>query len=99
MYQRNCENPPVNRDMPPISGRISWSRQLMRRIRSPMDIFERHPSCLKTTEAAKIIRSFNQLATVLVEFEILYHKGWLKQVEIARTGWLYAASNIIVGTV
>ena len=86
MYQRNCENPPVHRDVPPISGRISWARQLMRRIRNPMDIFERHPSCLKTQEAIKVICNFNQLAAVLVEFEILYHKGWLKQVEIAKTG-------------
>ena len=90
MYQRHSENPPVHRDVPPISGRISWARQLMRRIRNPMNIFERHPSCLKTPEAFKIIRNFNQLATVLVEFEILYHKGWLKQVEIAKTGEWYS---------
>lgn len=51
-----------------------------------MDIFQKHTSCLKTPEAAKIIRNFNQLATVLVEFEILYHNGWLKQVEVAKTG-------------
>ena len=89
MYQRNCANPPVHRDVPPISGRISWARQLMRRIRNPMDKFEQHPSCLKTPEAFKIIRNFNQLATVLVEFEILYHNGWLKQVEVAKTGLFY----------
>ena len=53
-----------------------------------MDIFQKHPSCLKTPEAAKIIRNFNQLATVLVEFEILYHNGWLKQVEVAKTGMI-----------
>lgn len=89
MYQWHCENPPVHRDVPPISGRISWARQLMRRIRNPMDIFECHPSCLKTPEAIKIICNFNQVATVLVEFEILYHKGWLKQVEIAKTGMYF----------
>ena len=76
----------MHRDVPPISGRIAWARQLTRRIRNPMDIFQKHPSCLKTPEAAKIIRNFNQLATVLVEFEILYHNGWLKQVEVAKTG-------------
>ena len=96
MYQRNCENPPVHRDVPPISGRIGWARQLMRRIRNPMDIFERHPSCLKTQEAIKIICNFNQLATVLVEFEILYHKGWLKQVEIAKTGMYYVCTVTFV---
>ena len=51
-----------------------------------MDSFELHPTCLKTPDASKIIRNFNQLATVLVEFEILYHHGWLKQVEVARSG-------------
>ena len=86
LYQRNCENPPIQRDIPPISGRIIWARQLMRRIRSPMDSFELHPTCLKTSDASKIIRNFNQLATVLVEFEVLYHHGWLKQVEVARSG-------------
>ena len=78
----------MHRDVPPISGRIAWARQLTRRIRNPMDIFQKHPSCLKTPEAAKIIRNFNQLATVLVEFEILYHNGWLKQVEVAKTGMI-----------
>ena len=84
----------MHRDVPPISGRIAWARQLMRRIRNPMDIFQKHPSCLKTPEAAKIIRNFNQLATVLVEFEILYHNGWLKQVEVAKTGMI--ASSVPV---
>ena len=51
-----------------------------------MDVFEKHPSCLKTTDAHKIIRHFNQLATVLLEFEVLYHRAWSKQVEIAKTG-------------
>ena len=51
-----------------------------------MDIFEKHPSCLQTPDAHKIIRRFNQLATVLLEFEILYHKAWCKQVEVAKTG-------------
>lgn len=74
-----------------------WARQLMRRIRNPMDVFERHPTCLKAKpEASKIIRNFNQLATVLVEFEILYHNGWLKQVEVAKTGVQLAFQSLFV---
>lgn len=73
-----------------------WARQLMRRIRNPMDVFERHPPCLKAPEASKIIRNFNQLATVLVEFEILYHNGWLKQVEVAKTGVQLAFQSLSV---
>ena len=76
----------VCRDMPPIAGRINWVRQLMRRIRDPMDIFERHPSCLLTPEAERVVNSFNQVGAVLVKYEMLYHEAWIKQVEVAKTG-------------
>lgn len=85
LYQQSCENPVVCRDMPPIAGRITWARQLMRRIRDPMNVFEKHPSCLSTQEAQKVINTFNRVAAVLMEYEMVYHKAWLEQVEIART--------------
>lgn len=31
-------------------------------------------------EAKRIIKNFNKLAKVLLEFEMLYHRGWLRQV-------------------
>ncbi|XP_077985364.1 dynein axonemal heavy chain 8-like [Glandiceps talaboti] len=85
LYQKNKDDPPVPRDMPPVAGKISWARQLYRRIQEPMEIFSSHGSVLKTQEAKKVIRNYNKMATVLMEFEMLYHRAWIKQVEVVKT--------------
>jgi len=51
-----------------------------------MNIFEAHESCLKTKEARVIIKNFNRMAAILVEFEMIYHNAWIQEVEIAKTG-------------
>ena len=63
-----------------ITGKIAWARQLFRRIQEPMEAFQQHPTILQGGEAKRIIKNFNKLAKVLLEFEVLYHRGWLRQV-------------------
>ena len=89
-YQKNKSDPPVARDLPPVAGKIAWSRQLFRRIQEPMEVFQQHQVILQTPEAKKIIKNFNKLAKVLLEFELLYHRGWLRQVKrmFSRGCWL-----------
>ncbi|XP_048253391.1 dynein axonemal heavy chain 5-like isoform X2 [Haliotis rufescens] len=86
LYQKNKSDPPVARDLPPVAGKISWARQLYRRIQEPMEVFQEHATILQGPEAKKIIKSFNKLAKVLLEFEVLYHRGWIRQVEAAKSG-------------
>ena len=64
------------------SGKIAWARQLFRRIQEPMEVFQQHHAILQGLEAKKIIKSYNRLAKVLLEFEVLYHRGWLRQVRL-----------------
>lgn len=82
IYQKNKADPPVARDLPPVAGKIAWARQLFRRIQEPMEVFQQHPVILQTSDAKKIIKNFNKLAKVLLEFEMLYHRGWLRQVGV-----------------
>uniref|UniRef100_A0A665UP68 Dynein, axonemal, heavy chain 5 n=1 Tax=Echeneis naucrates TaxID=173247 RepID=A0A665UP68_ECHNA len=86
IYMKQKLNPPIDRDLPPVAGRIMWSRQLYNRIQGPMDLFQQHPGVLSTPEAKRIIRNFNKVAKVLLEFEMLYHYNWMKKVEHARFG-------------
>ncbi|XP_052062310.1 dynein axonemal heavy chain 5-like isoform X2 [Mytilus californianus] len=86
IYQKNKNDPPVARDLPPIAGKISWARQLFRRIQEPMEIFQQQPRLLEGNDAKKIIKNYNKLAKCLLEFEVLYHRGWLRQIEAARSG-------------
>jgi len=56
------------------------------RIQQPMDIFVANKTILQYPEAKKIIRNYNQLSKVLLSYEILYHRGWLRQVNVVSTG-------------
>ncbi|XP_071325116.1 dynein axonemal heavy chain 5 isoform X1 [Trachinotus anak] len=85
-YMKQKLDPPIDRDLPPVAGRIMWARQLYSRIQGPMDLFQQHPGVLSTPEAKRIIRNFNRVARVLLEFEMLYHHNWMKKMEHARVG-------------
>uniref|UniRef100_A0A674C023 Dynein axonemal heavy chain 5 n=1 Tax=Salmo trutta TaxID=8032 RepID=A0A674C023_SALTR len=78
-YTKQKMDPPIGRDLPPVAGKILWARQLYRRIQEPMDLFQEHPGVLATPEAKRIIRNYNRVARVLLEFEMIYHSGWMKQ--------------------
>ena len=39
LYQKYREDPPIQRDMPPIAGKIAWARQLTRKIQTPMMVY------------------------------------------------------------
>lgn len=82
LYTKQRYDPPLARDQPPIAGKILWARQLFHRIEQPMQLFQQHPSVLKTPEAKPIIRSYNRMAKILLEFEVLYHRAWLQQVSL-----------------
>ncbi|XP_041797659.1 dynein heavy chain 5, axonemal isoform X3 [Chelmon rostratus] len=86
IYMKQKLDPPIGRDLPPVAGRIMWARQLSSRIQGPMDLFQQHPGVLSTPEAKRIIRNFNRVARVLLEFEMLYHHSWMKKMEDARVG-------------
>ncbi|XP_038567842.1 dynein heavy chain 5, axonemal [Micropterus salmoides] len=86
IYMKQKLDPPIGRDLPLVAGRIMWARQLSSRIQGPMDLFQKHPGVLSTPEAKRIIRNFNRVARVLLEFEMLYHHTWMKKMEDARVG-------------
>ncbi|CAF0809445.1 unnamed protein product [Rotaria sordida] len=86
IYQRYSKEPPISRDLPPMAGRIIWARQLYKRIQQPMDIFVANKTILEYPDAKKIIKNYNQLSKVLLSYEIAFHRGWLRQVDVVSTG-------------
>lgn len=82
MYKTYCSDPPIARNFPPIAGKIAWARQLYNRISEPMQQFQNHEHLLRYAGAKKIIRFYNIVSKVLVEYEIVHHRGWLRQVRI-----------------
>ncbi|CAM4590230.1 unnamed protein product [Lepidochelys kempii] len=86
LYTKQKNDPPLARNLPPIAGKILWARQLFHKIQEPMDLFQQHPTVLQTGEAKRIVRNYNKVAKVLLEFEVIYHRGWLQQIEVTKTG-------------
>ncbi|KAI5624114.1 dynein heavy chain 5, axonemal isoform X1 [Silurus asotus] len=86
IYSKQKTDPPIARGLPPIAGKILWARQLYRRIQEPMDLFQQQAGVLDTAEAKRIIRNYNRVASVLLEFEVLYHRAWTDQIEVAKVG-------------
>uniref|UniRef100_A0A4W5NZY5 Dynein, axonemal, heavy chain 5 n=1 Tax=Hucho hucho TaxID=62062 RepID=A0A4W5NZY5_9TELE len=86
LYQKQKDNPPIPRNMPPVAGKIMWSRQLFRKIELPMSILKNKMDILKTPEMRKVIRSYNKMAAILLEYELLYHRGWSQAGEMGRHG-------------
>ncbi|NXT04789.1 DYH8 protein, partial [Prunella fulvescens] len=79
LYQTQKDDPPLARNMPPIAGKILWVRQLFRRINEPITYFHKHSDILASPEGKAVVQSYNKLAYVLVEFEVVYHNAWMKE--------------------
>jgi len=47
VYQKFKGEPLIPRNLPPVAGRIAWSRQLYRKIEYPMRVFKTKPEILK----------------------------------------------------
>ncbi|XP_010139316.1 PREDICTED: dynein heavy chain 5, axonemal-like, partial [Buceros rhinoceros silvestris] len=86
IYTRQKQDPPLSRNLPPIAGKILWARHLFHRIQEPMESFQQHPAVLQTPEGKCIIRNYNKVAKVLTEFEVIYHRAWLQQIELTKRG-------------
>jgi hypothetical protein len=80
-YTRECNRPPLARNAPFVTGAISWARQLLDRIYGPMQVFTQHPHVFVPKENKRIVKQFNKLAKVLMQFELIHYQEWCRSVE------------------
>nr|XP_023422402.1 LOW QUALITY PROTEIN: dynein heavy chain 8, axonemal [Cavia porcellus] len=80
LYHSQKDDPPLARNMPPIAGKILWVRQLYRRINEPIDYFFKNSEILSSSEGKAVIRQYNRISYVLVEFEVVYHMAWVREI-------------------
>ena len=78
LYEKNKAEPILSRNLPPISGRIAWSRQLYRRISTPIKQFSKKSEILKSEEGKNIVRNYNKMAQVLLEYELVHYRCVVK---------------------
>ncbi len=86
IYEKQKHDPPISRNLPPVSGNITWSRHLLKRIEEPMKQFEANQNVLAGRDAKRIIKMYNKVARTLVAFEFLWYKAWVQSIDQAKTG-------------
>ena len=75
-YNKHKHGPPSLRNLPRVAGSIAWSRQLYKHISEPVQLFKKLPGLLDVPEARKVVCSYNRLAQVLVEYELVHLRNW-----------------------
>jgi len=83
-YNRHKNNPPIVRNLPTVSGSITWSRHLFFRISGPMEQFPQ--DLIKGKENRKAVKNYNKIGYTLFSFEYLWREKWIKEVENAKAG-------------
>ena len=89
VYNKQKSDPPGPRNFPPVSARISWSRQLFRRIDAPMQlirVLHDDHQILKGKDGQQAVKAYNAIATALIEYETMYHNLWTKSANQAKQG-------------
>ena len=83
-YNNKKSSPPIARNIPPVAGRIAWSRQLYQKITKPIKGFQTLPALIGQSECRRVIKSYNRLAQVLVEYELLHIQLWTQKLPSIR---------------
>uniref|UniRef100_A0A3B4U7E5 Dynein axonemal heavy chain 8 n=1 Tax=Seriola dumerili TaxID=41447 RepID=A0A3B4U7E5_SERDU len=79
LYVKQREDPPLARNMPPVTGRISWVRHLYRKIEEPMS-YLKVMLYFNVEYISYVVKMFNQTASAFVEFECVHHRAWMDEV-------------------
>eukprot|EP00884_Botryococcus_braunii_P007425 jgi/Botrbrau1/16684/Bobra.0317s0002.1 len=86
LYEKNKMAPPLPRNMPKVAGSIMWARHLLRRIEVPIRRFASNRGMMASKEAKRIVRQYNRVAKVLIEFELQWQDAWLKSIDASLAG-------------
>lgn len=87
IYERHKADPPMVRNITPVAGAITWSRQLLRHIKTPMDKFKTNDTVINNIkESKKIIRTYNKVSMALLEYEAIWFDAWTRSVESSKAG-------------
>lgn len=85
-YVKMKSNPPMVRNLPTVSGSITWSRHLFHRISGPMEQFPQDLINKKETNLKRYVKMYNKIGYTLFSFEYLWRQKWTNEVEKAKAG-------------
>ena len=86
LYEKEKQDPPLGRNLPPVTGNIQWCKNLLERCEAPMRRFEDNPAIEGCRDYKRIVKTYNRLVRTLVAFEILWFQAWCQAMDKAKAG-------------
>ncbi|KAI4809667.1 hypothetical protein KUCAC02_018534 [Chaenocephalus aceratus] len=80
LYEKQRDDPPLARNMPPVAGRIGWVKHLYQKIEEPITYIKNNSDILSSPEGQDVVKMYNQTAAAFLEFESVYHRAWMTEV-------------------
>jgi dynein heavy chain, axonemal len=84
-YNEERANPPISRNVPPIIGRILWSRSLQKKMEQPLNVLKAHPCVIEHPKAQLCVKYYNYLTGILFHYEAMHHKAWFTYADQVRS--------------
>jgi len=88
IFQAQRANPPINRNMPDVAGKIQWSRALFGRVKRVMIKLQTHPGMQVTEEGSLSSQKYIAFGKEVRSFEQELFKGWCAFVDEKGTSFL-----------
>lgn len=76
MYNEKRSEPPNERSVPPVIGRIKWARALLHKMVDPLSILKKNSWVIDHPKCQLCIKFYNYISGILLHYEILHHKAW-----------------------
>lgn len=84
VYTEQHQNPPLGNNMPPISGKICWARQLLHHLEKSMAVLKHYKQVILSFHNGRtLFRKYNKTALILTEYELTHYKAWTRIVELS----------------
>ncbi|XP_022821404.1 dynein heavy chain 8, axonemal-like [Spodoptera litura] len=85
-YNEARDQPELPRNMPPVAGRLMWTRFYHKTIKLPMKILKEHHDVITHANTQRCIKLHNVMTIVFTEYELIYHYAWRENVRQVRLG-------------
>ncbi|CAK8985449.1 unnamed protein product [Durusdinium trenchii] len=94
IFQRDQENPPISKSMPPTAGAIHWARSIFHRAKRPILSFKTMPHLLQLPEGQQACKEYVELGKEILEYEQALFEAWqTTAVELAVSSLKY---NVLI---
>ncbi|KAL8575817.1 hypothetical protein ACOMHN_014822 [Nucella lapillus] len=81
LYEEHKDNPPLNKNYPPVAGAVHWCRSLFHRIKHTIVRFLTMPIILESPEGVETRARYLEMGKKMRAFEEVQYRKWVESLE------------------